>query len=471
MEEVVENERPRLDSFRKLFADAWRLCKKHYVVLLSIIAVPQVSSLVAQLFYLQKTPFSYIGIPFFIFSLAFSIVGSIAAIFALAEGLGIKDSYNKAIALFWPLVWMGLLSLVLSLGGFIMFIVPAMLMSIWFYFTVFIFVVEKKRGLNVFVQSREYVRGYWWSIFGRTFLLCLCAYIPIFILAFTMLKLFGMVGWIGTIYVLGSLMYPFFISYSYAIYRNMKILKPDLAATQSTSDIGFFKVAAIVGLAGILGIAILIAFVSAFIGGRTFRPSADSTTASSYALDASTTDATIIAYANHVRYSCEVAEQDLKKQASQDPNAHYVTGGSFSKCFQATVLNDEMATGTLGEFAQQFEWSYYREQARSLSDTDLKSELVTNFNYLVKAYDLDEILGTSAYYNEYESRNLKDVQISTLIRSMAQKYTSCWGVPINHCGEYGSTPPPTPTDAEINDQLDQVSASLHDLQNFLNTHQ
>jgi hypothetical protein len=133
--------------------------------------------------------------------------------------------------------------------------------SVWLTFTTYIFVIEKKRGLNVFTQGREYVRGYWGSIFARGLLLCLCVSVPILLISLIALGIFGTAGWLVSASVLGILAYPFYLAYFYVLYQNITVLKPELPNTQATTSRGFLKASAIVGVVVGVGLICLAIFL------------------------------------------------------------------------------------------------------------------------------------------------------------------------------------------------------------------
>ena len=47
------------------------------------------------------------------------------------------------------------------MGGFVFFIVPGVIFSIWLSFSVLILIVENEKGTNALVRSKEYVKGRW----------------------------------------------------------------------------------------------------------------------------------------------------------------------------------------------------------------------------------------------------------------------------------------------------------------------
>jgi hypothetical protein len=77
-----------------------------------------------------------------------------------ASSLNIK----RIIKYIWTVILQGLL-----IGlGFICLIVPGVILAVWFSQTRFVFVNENLSGMAALRRSREYVKGYWWQVVGRS---------------------------------------------------------------------------------------------------------------------------------------------------------------------------------------------------------------------------------------------------------------------------------------------------------------
>lgn len=139
----------------------------------------------------------------------------IALMYAVKEEhvkTGAKDLlltvHSRMASYYWVVFLRGLI----TLAGFILFIIPGIIFSVWFCFAQYAFVFEDTRGMKALYRSRELVKGYWWPVMGRLLLL----------LAVTML--------ISSIAKLGFLInslftMPFGIIYIYAIYEDLKRVK------------------------------------------------------------------------------------------------------------------------------------------------------------------------------------------------------------------------------------------------------
>ena len=155
---------------------------------------------------------------------------------------------------FWPAVKFGFKNLksiafatvimsFISGGLSIMGILPGLASVIWFMFVTFIIVSGDSKGLAAITKSKEYVRGYGWSIFGKMLLLCLVI-LPIFII----LSIPGMVN--ENLYTISSaisriiqivVVTPFSVLFIYRLFKELKERKPGLEGFSVTYIKGCHK--------------------------------------------------------------------------------------------------------------------------------------------------------------------------------------------------------------------------------------
>lgn len=98
---------------------------------------------------------------------------SIAYIQALADidngtapntvGTYLKRSRGMILPIFGLTFLVGLI----VLGGFVLLIIPGIIFSIWFVFTVQARVLDQKKGVSALGFSRLLVKNNWWGVFGR----------------------------------------------------------------------------------------------------------------------------------------------------------------------------------------------------------------------------------------------------------------------------------------------------------------
>lgn len=94
-----------------------------------------------------------------------------------------SESLTWARANFWNLTWLYLLGGLVVGGGLLLLIVPGIIVAISIYFSQYAYAKEGVRGLAALLRSRHLVRGNWWPVFTRLFLVGL--------LFFAALMIFG----------------------------------------------------------------------------------------------------------------------------------------------------------------------------------------------------------------------------------------------------------------------------------------
>lgn len=117
---------------------------------------------------------------------------------------------------------------ILIVVGFILLVIPGIIIGVMLSLVAPIFVLEENHKLNVLKRSRELVRGYWWPVFGRLVLLSLISgiassirYINPQIASITLLLSLVAV-------VINFILTYYGVAYIYLIYKDLaKIKKAD----------------------------------------------------------------------------------------------------------------------------------------------------------------------------------------------------------------------------------------------------
>lgn len=153
-----------------------------------------------------------------------NVLMSVALIIAAHNPtIGVKEAYSGARMYFWKYIGFSLLMMVILLPAFILFVIPAIILGVWFTFATFILVLENSAIIDSFKTSRAYVKGKWWTVFGRlvfVFFLLIVIMIPFGILASFMPASKAMIDTIGNLIAL--LISPITILYVYLMYQDVK---------------------------------------------------------------------------------------------------------------------------------------------------------------------------------------------------------------------------------------------------------
>lgn len=153
--------------------------------------------------------------------------GSIAQLTAISSQhpTGVRASFAHAwkfIRSFW---WLLTVMFFVVMGGFMLFVVPGIIYSVWFAFSYFILIDEEHKGIRAMIRSREYVRGLWWPVLGRL-LIPMLLLIPFGIIYSYIKDTLGQEGLASFLNLLFSLIgTPLYLCYNYLVFDNVRSYK------------------------------------------------------------------------------------------------------------------------------------------------------------------------------------------------------------------------------------------------------
>ncbi len=114
------------------------------------------------------SPVAYVGL------LVFAFVGYFLTTLALVLAVTTTDQrqslstlIRSTPALILPFLWVATLTGFAVMGGFMIFIIPGIIISGYLSFIYFTLVRENKRGLEALMRSHELVEGKWWGVVLR----------------------------------------------------------------------------------------------------------------------------------------------------------------------------------------------------------------------------------------------------------------------------------------------------------------
>lgn len=128
--------------------------------------------------------------------------------------------------------WVLFLYSAIIFGGFLLLVIPGIIFSTWFAFVPFVFLLEKKKGMNALLKSRQYTQGMAMPIFLRlTF---------VFILTIGISMLTSVIG--NTVgsgtsdkaltqllsFLINVMVTPLVIAYLYVLFENVRSIKGTL---------------------------------------------------------------------------------------------------------------------------------------------------------------------------------------------------------------------------------------------------
>lgn len=184
---------------------------------------------------------------------------------------GVVNSYHRTKARLVSYVWINVLQAALVWGGFLLFVIPGVIFSIWFLFAPYIFLLEGEKGMHALLKSREYVRHLWWQIAWLTFIGGICISLfslgvttapALFIMAIDFLRDPASIvtvgnhattsspAWfslaVGLMSVLASVaLAPIPILFQFVVYQRVKEIKGQITLPEGVSHKKYYFIAAI----------------------------------------------------------------------------------------------------------------------------------------------------------------------------------------------------------------------------------
>lgn len=220
-----------LPGIGDLLSRSWQIYKARIGVFIGIMILPALLLLLFSI--LPLIPSLRLNFPALIFFiplilLIFIIVqiwASIALLYAIKEReekIGIREAFAKGWHRIISYFWISLLVGIITLVGFLLFIIPGIIFAIWFGLAAYVLVAEGLTGMKALSRSKQLVSGYWWPVFGRILVVFL-----IVIVLNLIISVLNMPRIIQS--VISLFLGPFFATYYFLIYGDLKKLKEGVA--------------------------------------------------------------------------------------------------------------------------------------------------------------------------------------------------------------------------------------------------
>lgn len=141
----------------------------------------------------------------------------------------VKSIFAKTQPLFWPYFGLSLLVGIIVMLWTLLFIVPGIIMGIFYMFSIYAFLFAEQRGKQAMKFSKQLVQGYWWAVFGR-----LCFLILIIIIFSALLGTPNVYFekdtlpydlWDGAMNIVTMYFMPIALLYFYAIFKQLAKIK------------------------------------------------------------------------------------------------------------------------------------------------------------------------------------------------------------------------------------------------------
>jgi len=146
--------------------------------------------------------------------------GYLALIYAIKdrkERINLREAYKRSFSKLMPYWWVSFLVTVIAAVGFMLLIVPGIIFSVWYGFSLFVLVNEDLKGFKALSKSKSYVSGRFLAVSSKLFVIGIIGIILLIISSL----IFGKFGGQIVSFFFGPLaIIYFFLLYEY--FRNKK---------------------------------------------------------------------------------------------------------------------------------------------------------------------------------------------------------------------------------------------------------
>jgi len=219
----------KLQSPIALLESAINLYKQRFATFFVILLIPllvQVASWLFPFLFKASGIIPFTSVIFSIVSIFVSILGGLALLYAIKDNTGVEVSYKKGWTKIFSYFWLMVLSLFIIIGGFLLFVIPGIILAVWFVFGGYIFVYENIGGMKALSKSKEYVKGRWFGVFLRLIVVFIFN-VAIYIVLTFLTGLLGFPAYAKTIasYAISAVIGPIIPIYLLFLYQNLRSVK------------------------------------------------------------------------------------------------------------------------------------------------------------------------------------------------------------------------------------------------------
>ncbi len=157
-----------------------------------------------------------------------AVWGGAAMLAAVTDSDGrtsVGEAYGKGWRMLGAYIWVSILMGVCVLVGFILLIIPGIVVGVWLSLSMYVLAVEGVRGTGALRKSKAYVQGHGWAVFGRLCVLYLL-YAVVAIAVGAVESAISVPNEIGS-RVVSIIMAPFVATYLFLIYKDLKNLSSE----------------------------------------------------------------------------------------------------------------------------------------------------------------------------------------------------------------------------------------------------
>lgn len=224
-----------------LLQDAWGIYTARFTTLLGISIIPELFTVIASMIGVFSFTESFqtailakefniammgpltgmlILVVLAVTILIWAYAALLSAVTDPAARMGVVEAYRKGWSLLGSYVWINILTGLIVVVGFVLLLIPGIIVSVWFLFPSYVLAVEGVRGADALQKSKSYVQGHWWAVFGRLCAIYLAYFILFLVVGNIDSTLAAPVDFASMIVDLFA--FPFLTVYMFLLYQDLK---------------------------------------------------------------------------------------------------------------------------------------------------------------------------------------------------------------------------------------------------------
>ena len=170
----------------EFFSNSWRTFGANWTTFMILAAIPTLVSLALALATGVEVRFLTAFIIWIVWVIVWilSTMALTMAAHKTSDGqvIGVWESYNLSMGLFWKYIWTSILYLLIILGGMFLLIIPGIIWGIRYIFAPYLVIMEGIGGREALSRSKAITKGRLGGVFGCEFVLGLLFFLVITIL-------------------------------------------------------------------------------------------------------------------------------------------------------------------------------------------------------------------------------------------------------------------------------------------------
>ena len=180
----------------EFFSNSWRAFGANWTTFITLAAIPTLVFLAAALATEVEVSSLPAVIIIWIVSMTVWILSTMALTMAAhkisdGQAIGVWESYNFSLGLFWRYVWTGMLYFFIVFGGLLLFIIPGIIWGIRYIFAPYLVIIEGIGGREALSRSKAVTKRRLSGIFGRELMLGLLFFLVVTIPLTLLILLIG----------------------------------------------------------------------------------------------------------------------------------------------------------------------------------------------------------------------------------------------------------------------------------------